>query len=176
MFLYCATLLSCFVFSFAWFPPMGGYGHVYQKALRAKVEEDIFALMSASSPTFIPLHTPTLPPPPTPFPVALLTDRHPPGCGLPIYALFVGNSLRPHLRWTTTFSAAPTPSRLSELGIIDADITINTSTSSSPPPRDDGVYLFSIPPYCSPSFQHLPVSSTFTTHRHFLHLLFSVFL
>ena len=38
MFLYCATLLSCFVFSFAWFPPVG-VTHMCIKRFEGKVED-----------------------------------------------------------------------------------------------------------------------------------------
>jgi len=87
-----------FVFRLVYLVPShGGHGHVYQKASRAKVEEDIFALISSilthldPPPSDIP--TPPLSIPPIP-PTAPPTDCHPQGCGLLIYIAVCQQLLR----------------------------------------------------------------------------------
>ena len=73
-------------------PSHGGHGHVYQKASRAKVEEDIFALISCIL-THLPPPPSDIPTPPIPLDVSP-TDCHPQGCGLLIYITICEQLLR----------------------------------------------------------------------------------
>ena len=96
-------LLVCLV------PSHGGHGHVYQKVLRAKVQEDIFTLISCIL-THLHLPLPTSPlhfyPSPS-IPLVASSTSHPPGCGLLIYITVCEQLLRSQLRWTTHILGGP---------------------------------------------------------------------
>jgi len=141
--------LNCFRISSSRLPgslPCGGRGHVYQKALRAKVEEDIFALISCILTT--PTSIPTLPHqhPPIPLSIALPTNRHPPGCGLLIYTAVCERPLRSQSRWTKPHSWRSLISSVTPRAWGNRrkhyykHLPIVVTLLPPCPPRDDGVF------------------------------------
>ena len=129
----------------------GGHGHVYQKALRGNsrryIRTNICILTHLPTPT---INIPTL-----------STPAHSPSHRLDRQSLStrlrIAHShavceqlLRSQLHWTTPHSWRPkNPPWLAGLGVIGADVTVNTSPSSPPSfypsPCDDGVISILLP-------------------------------
>lgn len=129
----------------------GGHGHVYQKALRGNSRRYICTNICIL--THLPTPTINIP--------TLSTPAHSPSHRLDRQSLStrlrIAHShavceqlLRSQLHWTTPHSWRPkNPPWLAGLGVIGADVTVNTSPSSPPSfypsPCDDGVISILLP-------------------------------
>jgi len=125
---------------------------VYQKALRAKVEDIFTSCLALSSTVTAPLyHTPT---PSVTLPVTLPTTHHPPGCGLLIYIADCEPLLRFQLHWTTPhFWRAYI---LRDSWAWNNRRKLYSKHLPPPPPSASPATPEYLPPHCSPSFPAPP--------------------
>jgi hypothetical protein len=145
-----------------------GVMDMYQKALRAKVEEDIFTLISCLRPHLHHPHSTRL------LPLLTLPIACPPIIIHPVaYCLFIPLSASncragPH-RILGVPTSSLTPWAWNNQCKLYSKHLLRRPTSPPPSPRRWGISPPSPPLLSKPPPQHLPVSSIFVSHRHFLH-------
>jgi hypothetical protein len=176
LFLFCATLLSCF--SFAWFPPTGSWSFVSKgaegKSRRRYIRTNILYPHPLPQPPLYPTHLRLLP---SPSPRPPITIHQVADCLF--ISLFVSNCCLSVVLDHTTISAGSytlrdSRARNNRRKHYSTHLSFVATLTLPPLPRDDRVFI--LLSAALKASDTLPVSSISIDHRHFLHFLSSVFL